>query len=157
VNGVPVTVVGVAPAGFAGLQTVPTPDIWVPAAAHQGSAQLGFRPMGRLKPGVSVEQARAQMRLLDRARVEELAPAGNDPQWRQVNLDVEPAGAGFSTPFHEQFGRPLLVIMAVVAALLLMACTTSPACCWPARRLASGKWQCACRLERAGSGWSGRC
>jgi predicted permease len=60
------------------------------------------------------------MRVLDRARIEELART--DPQWLKVTLEVESARSGFSTPLHQQFGKPLLVVMAIVGALLLLTC-----------------------------------
>src|SRR6266508_3321056 len=62
------------------------------------------------------------MRVLDRSRVEEIANARNDPLWRQVRLDVAPAGAGLSQ-LREQFAAPLLVLMVVVGLLLLVAST----------------------------------
>jgi ABC-type antimicrobial peptide transport system permease subunit len=76
--------------------------------------------IGRLKEGASIERARAQMRLLYRPTIEELAR--NDPQWLKVTLEVEPARSGFSTPLHQQFGKPLLVVMAIVAVVLLLTC-----------------------------------
>jgi putative ABC transport system permease protein len=123
VDGVPATVIGVTPRDFFGLQIGYRPDVWMPAAVRRTNSRLAFKLMGRLRPGVSIEQARAQMRVLDRSRVEQLATASRDPLWRQVTLEVEPAHAGFSTPVHDQFARPLLVLMAVVGTLLLLACT----------------------------------
>src|ERR1700736_1129674 len=76
--------------------------------------------MARLKEGASIERARAEMRVLDRSRIEEFA--SKDPQWRTVTLDVEPARTGLSTPLHDQFGKPLLVLMAIVGVLLLLTC-----------------------------------
>jgi putative ABC transport system permease protein len=130
VDGVPATVIGVAPQGFFGLQVGLTMDVWLPVAmepmiqrpSRRASGQLGLQLMGRLKPGVSIDQARAEMRVLDRSRVEEIANASNDPLWRQVKMDVEPADAGFSR-LRDQFAAPLLVLMAVVGLLLLIACT----------------------------------
>src|SRR5438034_4505107 len=129
-GGVPTTVVGVTPREFAGLQVGVTPDLWVPAAmariAQQHGVQFGGRLglglMARLKPGVSLEQAAAEMRVLDRPRVEEIAAASHDPLWRQAQIEVEPASAGFSA-LRDLFARPLRILMAVVAVLLLIACT----------------------------------
>ena len=129
-GGVPTTVVGVTPREFVGLQVGVTPDLWVPAAmariAQQHGVQFGGRLglglMARLKPGVSLEQAAAEMRVLDRPRVEEIAAASHDPLWRQAQIEVEPASAGFSA-LRDLFARPLRILMAVVAVLLLIACT----------------------------------
>ncbi len=129
-NDVPATIVGVTPREFAGLLIGAKPDVWVPVAMESmiarpsrrayGSLSVGV--MGRLKPGVSIEQARAELSALDRGRIEEIATRSKDPLWRRVTLEVEPASAGFSV-VRDQFGTPLLVLMAVVALLLLIACT----------------------------------
>ena len=86
------------------------------------SDQFGLGVMGRLKPGVSIEQARADMAVLNRARVEELAQMSGDPKWLQAKLDVKPAGGGFPT-LRQVYGQPLLALMAIVGLLLLIACT----------------------------------
>jgi putative ABC transport system permease protein len=117
---VSVQVVGVTAQEFSGLLTGYRPDVWIPASAHPKGRQAGFMLMARLKDGVSIERARAQMRVLDRARIEEFAR--KDPQWLKVTFDVEPARSGFSTPLHQQFGKPLLVVMAIVGVLLLLTC-----------------------------------
>jgi predicted permease len=116
---VTVTVVGVADQAFSGLAVGYKPDVWVPAATL-GSRQPGFVLMARLNDGISLERARAEMQVLDRPRIEELARG--DPQWLDVTLEVEPARAGLWTPLHGQFTNPLLVLMAVVGLLLLLAC-----------------------------------
>jgi predicted permease len=130
VDGVPVTVVGVAPREFSGLQVGSHPDVWVPAAmeamiqrpSRRTDGTLGLKLMGRLKPGASIEQARGEMSVLNRWRVEDLAKTRNASFLRQFEMEVEPAGAGFSA-LRDQFARPLLVLMAVVGLLLLLACT----------------------------------
>jgi predicted permease len=120
VAGVSAQVVGVTGQEFTGLLTGYQTDVWIPAAAHPNSRQGAFMLMARLKEGVPIERATAQMRVLDRPRIEEFAR--KDPQWLKVTLDVEPARTGFSTPLHQQFGKPLLVVMAIVAVLLLLTC-----------------------------------
>jgi predicted permease len=129
-DGVPATVVGVTPREFSGLQVGIRTDLWVPVAmepliqkpSRRATGELLVHVIGRLKPGVSIERAQAEMRVLDRSRVEEIANARNDPLWRQVRLDVAPAGAGLSQ-LREQFAAPLLVLMVVVGLLLLIAST----------------------------------
>jgi predicted permease len=131
VSGVQATVIGVADQEFFGLQLGATPGIWVPtamapliqAAARRpvGIDQLGVRLLGRLKPGVTLEQANAEMRVLDRWRIDEIAKTSPDPQIRRLTLDVESASTGFST-LRQYLGRPLLVLMIVVALVLLLAC-----------------------------------
>ena len=71
VEGHPFTVVGVAPAGFVGTEVAFAPEFWVPLMMAKqiepGSTWLDMREsdnlfvIGRLKPGVTVEQAKAQL------------------------------------------------------------------------------------------------
>jgi putative ABC transport system permease protein len=130
VDGVPATVVGVTPREFFGLQVGTHPDVWVPAAmepmiqrpSHRADGTLGMKLLGRLKPEASIEQARAEMSVLNQWRVEDLAKTRNAPFLREFKIDVEPAGAGFSA-LRDEYAKPLLVLMAMVGLLLLLACT----------------------------------
>jgi putative ABC transport system permease protein len=124
---VPLTVIGVTPPEFFGLQVGSRPDIWVPLAMepvmHRRSriGLGGLRLLGRLKPGVSFEQARAEMSVLYQFTVEERSKSSNNPLMRQLRFEMEPAGAGLSL-LRDRFAKPLLVLMAVVGVLLLLAC-----------------------------------
>jgi len=136
VESVPATVIGVAPRGFFGLQVGASPDAWLPVAmapligAAAGPAprdaggmdRLSLRLMGRLKPGVSLEQARAHMSVVDRWRVDLLAKGSRDPLTRQLKLEAQPAAAGFSQ-LRDIVARPLLVLMTLAGLTLLIACT----------------------------------
>jgi predicted permease len=154
IDGVPVTVIGVAPRGFFGLAVGLKPDVWLPvamapvleqaranasASASAGtgataSASAAGNPqtaldrltlgvMGRLKPGVSLAQAQAEMSVLDRWRIEDLAKASTNPLIRQLKLIVAPAGEGFSV-LQALWGRTLFLLMAVVCLVLIVACTS---------------------------------
>jgi len=116
------TVVGVAEAGFSGVTVGRQPDVWLSVGAIPTAmrSRAGVALMARLKPGASLAQARAEMRVLDQPRIDGLAQ--RDPQWRQVAIDVMPARAGLSTPLTDQFGGPLSLLMAIVGILLLLAC-----------------------------------
>jgi predicted permease len=130
VNNVPVTVVGVAARGFTGIEVATRTDLWLPTAfetmieqpSQRQNGRMFLAVMARLKPGVSIEQATAEMRVLDRSRVEDMSRFfNNNPQWLKARLDVEAAGAGTSI-LRENLSRPLLALMAMVAVLLLLAC-----------------------------------
>jgi putative ABC transport system permease protein len=128
VTDVPVTIVGVAPRGFVGWQLGRKQDIWLPIAMapmqrSTGSARdISVQLVGRLKPCVSLEQAHAELAGMDKRIVLEQAKTSTNPFTREVVLDLEPAGAGLTSPLREQYAKPLMVMMAVVALLLLIAC-----------------------------------
>jgi predicted permease len=129
VDGAPAAVVGVAPRGFFGLQVGVRTDLWLPApvpetdrrAGGGAGGGLGVKLLGRLRRGVSIEGARAEMRVLDRWRTEDLARRTGDPRWRQAKVELAPAPGGFSV-LRDAFGGPLLVLLAVASLLLLLAC-----------------------------------
>jgi predicted permease len=130
VNGVPATVVGVAPREFFGLQVGIRPSVWMPAAMEpmieqpsrrmDGSMSVGM--LARLRPGISIEQALAEMGVLDRYRIEDFAKRRSAAFARDFTIELEPAAAGFAT-MRDRFATSLLVLMAVVSLLLLIACT----------------------------------
>jgi predicted permease len=128
VDGVQATVIGVAPRRFFGLQLGAAPEIWLPVAmepliqkpSRRASGELGMSVMARVKTGVPLDQARAELRVIDRDRIEEIAKRG-DAKWRQVTIDVVPAAAGLSG-FKYAYAKPLFALMAIVGLLLLLAC-----------------------------------
>jgi putative ABC transport system permease protein len=128
VTDMPVTIVGVAPRGFVGWQLGRKQDIWLPMAmapmqrSTSSARDISVQLIGRLKPGGSLEQAHAELAGLDKRIVLEQAKTSTNPFTREVVLDLEPAGAGLTSPLREQYAKPLMVMMAVVALLLLIAC-----------------------------------
>ncbi len=114
-NGLPHTVVGVMPAGF----DFPNDktEIWRPMAMSPQAAQnregKWLKVAGRLKPGVSFEQASAEMNTIA-GRLAESYPKTN-AEWG-VNL----------IPLHEELvgdtSRFLLTLFGAVLFVLLIAC-----------------------------------
>ena len=115
----PVTVVGVLPSDFFGLQVGFSTDVWLPRSSASPATRLLL--MGRLKPGVSLQQARAEMTVLYQFTIEERSRNSKDPVTRQLKIELEPAGAGLSL-LRDHFDQPLLALMALVGVLLLIAC-----------------------------------
>jgi predicted permease len=129
VNGAPFDVIGVMPTGFRGL-TVGSPDFWAPLSqlaqflpGQRGREEnVGVEIIGRLKPGLSKESARAQLTAWDSNQ------AGGDAGRQAVPLELEPrqgtiphpmeAVAVFA-PLFFAFGLILLIGCANVANLLL--------------------------------------
>ena len=116
----PVTIVGVTPRDFLGLQLGFNTDVWLPRSS--GPERMGLILMGRLKPGVSMQQARAEMTVLYQFTIEERSRNSKDPLQRQLKIELEPAGAGLSL-LRDNLTVPLFALMALVGVLLLITCT----------------------------------
>jgi predicted permease len=126
VDDVDVTIVGVAPRNFSGLQVEARQDLWLllamePIIAPSDRDRRQISLLGRLKPGVSMEQARAEMAPLYESTLDEDARVSGNPYIRKFKFEMEPAGAGLSV-LRENFAKPLLALMAIVGLLLLIAC-----------------------------------
>jgi predicted permease len=118
VQGQPATIVGIAPPAFTGLRVEAQTDVWQPLP-NRPDTRLVL--LARLKPTVTLAQVRAEMAVLYRFTIEERFARSKDPQVRQLKVEVEPAGAGLST-VRDRVGKPLIVLMGLVALLLLIAC-----------------------------------
>ena len=119
-SGTPVTIIGVTQRGFYGLSNQAQQDIWLPfSLGDRSSAGFSVGLLGRLKPGVSIQQARADLATLFQTAVDR--PDAN-PFMRRMELRIEPAGNGVSTPVSQMLSTPLTVLMATVGLLLLLAC-----------------------------------
>jgi predicted permease len=118
VGDAPVTIIGVTQRGFYGLSREAQQDVWLPISLGP-SPGWGFGLLARLKPGVSIEQARAEMAVLFQTVVN--APEAG-PFVKEMKLRIEPAGDGVVTPVRQMLSTPLTVLMATVGLLLLLAC-----------------------------------
>lgn len=138
VNGRPMTVVGVAPRGFDGTTFGARPQVFVPitmrAAMEPGFDGFENRRsywvylFARMKPGVSVEQARTAINLPYRAIVNDVEAAlqtGMSDQTlerfrtKEALLD---AGRRGQSSVHREAGPPLTLLLGVTGLVLLIAC-----------------------------------
>ena len=100
-------VVGIAPEGFTGTDLGPGPDLWVPMMMHD-QVQPGFdwyntrrglflNLIGRLKPGVSAEQAQASLKTLA-GQLAQTYPRDNEGRSMKIvpllQARVDPDGSG---------------------------------------------------------------
>ena len=127
VSGAPYEIVGVMPEGFRGLEVM-APDVWAPLArladfvpdVRGSEDKVGLEIVGRLKPGVSMESARAQLAVWDShqsATTDRTMSIALVPHRGTVDQPLE-AIAVF-TPLFFAFGLILLIGCANVANLLL--------------------------------------
>ena len=129
VTGAPFEIIGVMPEGFRGLE-VSAPDFWAPLSRladfrpgnRGGEDKVGVEIIGRLKPGVSMESARAQLAAWDS---NQSAAAGDG---RTMSIELVPRrgtvpqpleAIALFTPLFLAFGLILLIGCANVANLLL--------------------------------------
>lgn len=135
INGVPVTIIGVmAPSFWGDIVGEPT-DLWLPIAL-----QPRLRPrsnflrdrsvswlvlMGRLAPGVSVAQARAELATIEaraiRAHLTGIHLSRFEEELKSSPVRVESGARGFSR-HRALYGHALVVLMAAVALVILVVC-----------------------------------
>lgn len=140
VSGFPMTVVGVAPAGYEGTALGFRPKMFLPVTMRNevmpswadnldNRRNRWVQVFARLKPGVSASQAEASIRTLHKQIIkEEVKDAAFSrviPHFRQQFLTsyaaVLPGGSGFSGMRHAM-EIPLKVLMCLVAIVLLISC-----------------------------------
>jgi len=131
-NGAAFTVVGVMPKGFKGTNAIGAPALWVPymtypqtttgffleLAAPNSRRGLVFNITGRLKPGVSVQQAEANLKTIAR-QLEQEYP--NENKGRNVTL-VPLAQATINPGFRDNIVKAGGLLMTIVGLVLLIAC-----------------------------------
>jgi predicted permease len=131
INGTPFSVIGVAPEGFHGVNSLFGPDGWVPTMMYREVLPSAFRTWiderralvfslaGRLKPGVTIDQARANLTAVAKS-LEQTYPAPN----RGRTVTLRPLAE--ATVFPAIRGALVLggtVMMVIVGLVLLIACS----------------------------------
>ncbi len=126
VDGKPYTIVGVTRKWFTGMSPSEGPDVTTPIESTDNRAMLWVFLTGRLKDGVTVEQARAQLQSfwpeVLRATASTDKPGLRRDLFFSMGLDVSPAATGVNKRLRSQFTRPLYVVMGIVGLILLVAC-----------------------------------
>src|SRR5205807_2941991 len=137
VNGVPLTVVGVARKGFYGVQIGLTPDLFIPVTMK---AQMAPNPnqtledrtdrwlpvVGRLKPGMTVARAEAELQPIYQPTLEsdaKLLKLSGDDFKRFISKPLLLiSGAHGRLVLQDGAQEPLLVLMSMVGLVLVIAC-----------------------------------
>lgn len=147
INSIPFTVSGVAPAGFSGTQPGEDVEIWftlnmfprlvhaldfggpappgvdaaAAAAAHwKNPGTWWLVVMGRLKPGASEQQARAELEGIFTQSVDGMIKS-EKAQENRPSLKLVSGNKGLDQ-LRRQFSEPLFVLMGAVGLVLLIAC-----------------------------------
>lgn len=113
------------------------PDITIPITAYPALMEgnefaldsrsiLWLSVIGRLKDGITIEQARAQLQSFWPEVLLATASTGTPGPRRQtflsMSLEMTSAAKGFRSDLRTQFTRPLYVLAGIVGLILLVAC-----------------------------------
>jgi predicted permease len=135
VEGHQLPILGVTPPGFTGIEVGRSFDVAAPlcaeplldAASDPANRETFWflTAIGRLAPGVSVEQANAQLVALSPALYAATVPATYGAQDRRdyllLTLNALPAGTGISA-LRDDYEQPVWLLLGLTALVLLIAC-----------------------------------
>jgi predicted permease len=133
INNVAFYIVGVTPPEFFGTIVGNAPDVFLPSITGERvlpgrlRSRSGSLPfvLARLKEGVNEQQAAATITLL--LQQDALEKAGSDlsaEDKKEIlgrNVSLQPAAQGFNA-LRQRYSKPLQLLMAAVALVLLIAC-----------------------------------
>jgi predicted permease len=141
IDGVPITLVGITPPGFFGVRIkAHSEDFWIPLSLRsripltvmpQAKSLLTdpdtywLNLMGRLKPGISMRQANAEVNLHLRNYLTALVGSKMTASVRReighAYVSLAPGGRGLSQ-MRSLYSEPLYILLVIVALVLLIAC-----------------------------------
>jgi len=135
INNIPFAVVGVAPAGFFGVDPAAAPDFYLPLHTNillaTGVHGIGgdayfdqnfywIEMMARLQAGVNLVQARAALGPVFHQWI--ATTASNDKERADLPALVITVGASGLDNLRRQYSKPLYVLLCMVALILAIAC-----------------------------------
>ena len=159
VDGIPLTIVGVTPKSFTGLMIDVAPEVTVPIgysgrATFREPGNLWLTVIGRLKPGTTLQQARAQMKVLwpgvQAATVPQDYAGARRDRFFARRIDAESAATGNSF-MRERLASPLTLLMGLVGLVLLIACVNLANLMLA--RVAGRRQELGIRTALGASGW----
>ena len=143
VDGLPLTIIGVAQNTFSGIEPGFSPRLWIPVAMKTQMTQGFFseffnlenrrafwlQVFARLRPGVTPQQAQASLQPLFHSMLQteiqskgfETAPASARAQFLKSSIQVLAASQG-RTSLRDDYELPLRILMGIVALVLVIAC-----------------------------------
>ncbi len=133
-------IIGVAPPGFSGETVGVSPDVWVPLTTQTVELYAGkdalapprdvknkfmsLRVMARLRGGMTVDQAQVSVNVtLQQLIQSEAGQLAEDERAGYLNQRIAlVSGSRGGSTLRTRFGKPLLILMGMVALVLLTAC-----------------------------------
>jgi len=132
-KGHPFTVIGVVPERFTGTDLGRAPDIWVPMSMY---AQVGLSDtmmnerqnhwlsvIGRLKPGVTVEQAQARVNVLGKQLTQEYPTEWTKGKEERTVTVLSQSTAWYPPEVQSAIVGVSGLLMGIVGLVLVIACT----------------------------------
>jgi putative ABC transport system permease protein len=131
INHTPVRIAGVLPRGFEGVMVGADPQIILPleidtelsggVGVSTNATNVSLTVIGRLKPGVTLRQARANLLAIAPLVTEEAIPDGmrQDPLFRAMHWDMTSGASGWSD-YRRDYQKPLVMAQALAATLLIL-------------------------------------
>jgi predicted permease len=135
-NGYSVTIVGVAPENFEGIMVSSRPDFYMPLnyepvmrqrqrdSMLRNPLSFNLTPMARLKAGITVAQAAAELSAVTPQVLEEVVPAAVIRRMHglpPVHLTALPGRSGWSF-LRIRYRQPLFLMQGLVGIVLLICC-----------------------------------
>ena len=128
-------IIGVTPANFFGLEVGRSFDVAVPICGEavirgknnrlNSGTDWWLTVTGRLKPGVTIDQASAQLSAISPSLFDSTLPANYPPvsvdKYKAFKLTAVAAGTGVSQ-LRENYERSLWILLAIAGLVLLIAC-----------------------------------
>src|SRR5580658_8776850 len=128
-------IVGVAPAEFFGTKVGEAPDVWAPLSmagvippgwgSYKGNFSESLYILGRLKPGVTMGQATANINVLYPQIVHSFPDAKltqeNVANLARAHVALKSMASGLSD-LRRNYSEPLMILMIIVGLVLLIAC-----------------------------------
>ena len=120
-----VTIVGVTPPGFFGLQVGSPIDMTLPMMLSEDGLQSRqswwLSVIGRLAPGATAEQARADLEALWDGYMTDVGMPRGTKRGYFSGIALVPAARG-ANDLRTTYGEPLMIVMAIVGVVLLIGC-----------------------------------
>ena len=132
INDTPAQLIGIAPPDFFGFDPTVAPDFWIPLSVYRAQWERVADPdmklddpftwwltvAGRLKPGVSLQQAQAETAVLFAAAIN--APAAStDPNVPSLHLESASRGLDY---LRRSYSSSLWLLAGIAVMVLLIAC-----------------------------------
>jgi predicted permease len=134
-NGTTYTILGVTPQGFSGELVGRPTDLWIPIVMQAQvmpeypnmltSGGVWLHLLGRLTPGVTMQQAQAMGQIVYQQNMREFWPNPTPSQaqyMERAHLEIKSAANGYS-PQRDSFEPSLVILTIMIGVLLLIVCT----------------------------------